>query len=179
MKFFRHKCEFLWSHGMICACTYCYHILQMPLCWADSAWYPLPKKLPSKAEWHILKCICDLFCLNFGCDAIMTKGVVETDFLYHHYLIIGSYLVVGCSRRPHRLKLRVGSERPWHKESYDMRDSVWDGLWRPGGAFSQISLGCVMSHHHIDGHCTFLFKFWRENAKWSACQQLVTEKDSL
>ena len=77
----------------------------------------------------------------------MTKGVAETDFLYHHYLIIGSYLVVGCSRRPHRLKLRVGSERPWHKESYDMRDSVWDGLWRPGGAFFQIGLSYVMSHH--------------------------------
>ena len=26
-------------------------------------------------------------------------------------------------------------------------DSVWDGLWRPGGAFFQIGLGCVMSHH--------------------------------
>ena len=26
--------------------------------------------------------------------------------------------------------------------------SVWDGLWRPGGAFFQIGFGCVMSHHH-------------------------------
>ena len=26
-------------------------------------------------------------------------------------------------------------------------DSIWDGLWRPGGAFFQIGLGCVMSHH--------------------------------
>ena len=26
-------------------------------------------------------------------------------------------------------------------------DSVRDGLWRPGGAFFQIGLGCVMSHH--------------------------------
>ena len=25
--------------------------------------------------------------------------------------------------------------------------SIWDGLWRPGGAFFQIGLGCVMSHH--------------------------------
>ena len=32
-----------------------------------------------------------------------------------------------------------------------MRDSVWDGLWRPGEAFFQIGLGCVMSHHHIEG----------------------------
>ena len=57
------------------------------------------------------------------------------------------------------------------------RDSVWDGLWRPGGAFFQIGLGCVMSHHHREGLCTFLFKFWRENSIWSACQQLVTKKD--
>ena len=28
-----------------------------------------------------------------------------------------------------------------------MRESVRDGLWRPGGAFFQIGLGCVMSHH--------------------------------
>ena len=28
----------------------------------------------------------------------------------------------------------------------DMWDSVRDGLWRPGGAFFQIGLGCVMSH---------------------------------
>ena len=75
----------------------------------------------------------------------MTKGVAETDFLYH-YLIIGLYLV-GCSGRPPRPKQRVGSERPLHKESHDMRDSVRDGLWRPGGAFFQIGLGCVMSHH--------------------------------
>ena len=32
-------------------------------------------------------------------------------------------------------------------------DSVWDGLWRPGGAFFQIDFGCVMSHHHIKGLC--------------------------
>ena len=53
-----------------------------------------------------------------------------------------------------------------------MRDSVWDGLWRPGGAFFQIGLDCVMSHHNIEGLCTFLFKFWREYSKWSFCQQL-------
>ena len=98
-----------------------------------------------------------LFCLNFGCDAIMTKGVAETDFLYHHhYLIIRSYLV-GCSERPPRPKQKVGSERPWHKESHDMPDSVRDGLWRPRGAFFQIGLGCVMSHQHTEGLCTFLF----------------------
>ena len=53
-----------------------------------------------------------------------------------------------------------------------MWHSVWDGLWRPGGAFFQIGFGCVMSHHYIEGLCTFLFKFWREYSKWSFCQQL-------
>ena len=38
-------------------------------------------------------------------------------------------------------------------------DSIWDGLWRPGGAFFQIGLGFVMSHHNIGGLCTFWFKF--------------------
>ena len=26
-------------------------------------------------------------------------------------------------------------------------DSLWDGLWRPGGAFFQMGFGFVMSHH--------------------------------
>ena len=52
-----------------------------------------------------------------------------------------------------------------------MLDSLQNGLWRPGGAFFQIGFGCVMSHHHIEGLCIFLFKFWRENSKWSSCQQ--------
>ena len=52
-----------------------------------------------------------------------------------------------------------------------MRHSVWDGLWRPGEAFFQIGLGCVMSHHHIVGLCTFLLKFWREDWKCISCQQ--------
>ena len=50
---------------------------------------------------------------------------------------------------------------------------VWDGLWRPGGAFFNIGFNLVMSHHHIERLCTFLFKFWRENSKWSTCQQLA------
>ena len=57
--------------------------------------------------------------------------------------------------------------------------SVWDGLWRPGEAFLQIGFGCVMSHHHIEWLGTFLFKFWRENSKWSSCQKLVLQKHSL
>ena len=60
-----------------------------------------------------------------------------------------------------------------------MRQSVWDGLWRPGGAFFQIGFGCVMSHHYIEGLCTFLFKFRRENSKRSSCQQLVLQKHAL
>ena len=64
-------------------------------------------------------------------------------------------------------------------KTHGIGDSVWDGLWRPGGAFFQIGFGCVMSHHHIEGLCTFLFKFWRENSKWSSCQQLVSHKHSL
>ena len=50
----------------------------------------------------------------------------------------------------------------------DMPESVRDGLWRPGGAFFQIGFGCVMSHHHIKGFCTFLFKLGRKNSKWSS-----------
>ena len=47
-------------------------------------------------------------------------------------------------------------------EGHTEGDSVWDGLWRPGGAYFQIGFACVMSHHYIEGLCTFLFKFWRE-----------------
>ena len=39
----------------------------------------------------------------------------------------------------------------------------------PRGAFFQIGLGCVMSHHPIEGLCTVLFKFWWENSKWCSC----------
>ena len=45
-----------------------------------------------------------------------------------------------------------------------LRQSVWDGLWRPGTAFFQIGLGCVMSHRHIEGLCLFLFKFLQEKS---------------
>ena len=64
-------------------------------------------------------------------------------------------------------------------KTHGIGESVWDGLWRPGGAFFQIGFGCVMSHHHIEGLSTLLFKFWRENSKWSSCQQLVSHKHSL
>ena len=49
-----------------------------------------------------------------------------------------------------------GTDSVGQYETPDMRDSVWDDLWRPGGAFFQIGLGCVMSHHHIEGLSTFL-----------------------
>ena len=40
-------------------------------------------------------------------------------------------------------------------KTYDMGESVWDGPWRPGGAFFQTGLGCEMSHHHIEGRIAF------------------------
>merc|ERR1711923_441894 len=67
---------------------------------------------------------------------------------------------------------RCGTDGLGQYKTPGMWHSVWDGLWRPGGAFFQIGFGCVMSHHHIEGLCTFLFKFWRENSNWSSCQQL-------
>ena len=57
---------------------------------------------------------------------------------------------------------RCGPDGLGQYKTPDMPESVRDGLWRPGGAFFQIGLGCVISHHHIEGLCPFLFKFWRE-----------------
>ena len=42
---------------------------------------------------------------------------------------------------------RYGTDSLGQYKTPDMLESVWDGLWRPGGAFFQIGLGCVMSHH--------------------------------
>ena len=42
---------------------------------------------------------------------------------------------------------RCGLDRVGQYKTPDMPESVRDGLWRPGGAFFQIGLGCVMSHH--------------------------------
>ena len=42
-----------------------------------------------------------------------------------------------------KVGVRLIGIRKSHTEDY----SAWDGLWRPGGAFFQIGLGCVMSHH--------------------------------
>ena len=56
-----------------------------------------------------------------------------------------------------RMNLRMGASGVRSKvwvltirvpEANPERDSVQDGLWRPGGAFFQIGLGCMMSHHH-------------------------------
>ena len=58
---------------------------------------------------------------------------------------------------------RCGTDGLGQYKTPDMPDSVRDGLWRPGGAFFQIGLGCVMSHHHTEGLCTFLFKFLAGN----------------
>ena len=42
---------------------------------------------------------------------------------------------------------RYGTDSLGQYKTLDMLESVRDGLWRPGGAFFQIGLGCVMSHH--------------------------------
>ena len=42
---------------------------------------------------------------------------------------------------------RCGPDGLGQFKTPDMLESVRDGLWRPGGAFFQIGLGCVMSHH--------------------------------
>ena len=94
------------------------------------------------------------------------------------YLIIGWWRCLwgmgGLGSGP-----RCGPDGLGQCKTPDMPESVWDGLWRPVGAFFQIGFGCVMSHHHIERLCTFLFKFWRENSKWRSCQQLVLQKYSL
>ena len=42
---------------------------------------------------------------------------------------------------------RCGTDRLGQYKTTYMRVSVRNGLWRPGRAFFQIGLGCVMSHH--------------------------------
>ena len=42
---------------------------------------------------------------------------------------------------------RYGTDSLGQYKTPDMLESVRDGLWRPGGAFFQIGLGFVMSHH--------------------------------
>ena len=49
---------------------------------------------------------------------------------------------------------RCGTGSLGQYKTPDMPESVRDGLWRLGGAFFQIGLGRVMSHHRIEGHCT-------------------------
>ena len=105
------------------------------------------------------------------------KGV-ERCLCFYPYLIIDSQ-VCAWPQGPSGSGSRCGTDGLGQYKTHGMPLSVWDGLWRPGGAFFQIGLCCVMSHHHIEGLCIFLFKFWRENSKWSSCQQLVSHKHSL
>ena len=42
---------------------------------------------------------------------------------------------------------RCGIDGLGQYKTHGTVQSVRDGLWRPGGAFFQIGLGCVMSHH--------------------------------
>ena len=39
---------------------------------------------------------------------------------------------------------RYGTDSLGQYKTPDMLESVRDGLWRPGGAFFQIGLGCVI-----------------------------------
>ena len=61
----------------------------------------------------------------------------------HHYLIIGSYPEItgmgGWGSGP-----RGGTGGLGQYKTYDMGESVWDGPWRPGGAFFQTGLGCAL-----------------------------------
>ena len=53
-----------------------------------------------------------------------------------------------------KVQVRCLREIEGHTEGVAIRD----GLWRPGGAFFQIGLGCVMSHHHIEAILAGNFK---------------------
>ena len=44
---------------------------------------------------------------------------------------------------------RCGIDGLAQYKTHGIGQSVQDGLWRPGGAFFQIGLGCVMSHHQL------------------------------
>ena len=83
--------------------------------------------------------------------------------------LINNRIVGGLARLG--LDPRCGTDGLGQYKTPDMWYSVWDGLWRPGEAFLQIGLGCVMSRHHIVGLCRFLLKFWREDWKCISCQQ--------
>ena len=82
---------------------------------------------------------------------------------------------------------RCGTGSMGQYKTHDVAESVGDGLWRLGGAFFQIGLGCVISHH-LSPHRRALYipililagKFKMELLPTvSHCQQLVTEKGSL
>ena len=73
----------------------------------------------------------------------------EYNWLPHPFIIIGSWRGFS-SQRPSRSGPRCGTDSLGQYKTIDMVLSVWDGLWRPGGAFFQIGFGCVMSHHHIE-----------------------------
>ena len=66
--------------------------------------------------------------------------------------LINNWIARGSLRMgPLRSGPRCGTDGLGQYKTPGMWHSVWDGLWRPGGAFFQIGFGCVMSHHHIEG----------------------------
>ena len=92
---------------------------------------------------------------------------------HHFFLIIGS-LQGDWPQGPSRSGSRCGTGGLGQYKTHGLVLHFQKCLWRPGGSFFQIGLDCVMSHHHIEGLCTFLFKFWQENSKWCSCQMLET-----
>ena len=66
---------------------------------------------------------------------------------HHHYIIDGSSRWWIRSQGCLGSGLRCGTDGLGQYKTHGIGASVRDGLWRPGGAFLQIGLGCVMSHH--------------------------------
>ena len=65
-------------------------------------------------------------------------------------------------------------------KTHGIGESVWDGLWRPGGAFFQIGLGCVMSHHQSPHRRALNIPVLILAGKFKMeFPPTVTEKDSL
>ena len=106
-----------------------------------------------------LKCICQSFkqitIYRLQKDAAYLKCPLKKfDKVYSFCLsfLVLSFFIIrwevrGCGMRPPRPPLMGGSDRLGSWEYCGMPALSNFGLWRPGGAFFQIGLGCVMSHH--------------------------------
>ena len=65
------------------------------------------------------------------------------DSFKHNNLMVGVLLAPAAFKAGSKVWVRYLGVIEGHPEGFAIRD----GLWRPGGAFFQIGLGCVMSHH--------------------------------